>query len=197
MFDAPRIRLATRAASTLSLAALATLVGACSERQPTVPTKKSSLPDSADQMLFGLEHALTTKGVRRAQLHADTAYFYEDGNRIELRRMHTTFYSGEGAKDGTMVADAGVYDVRTQKLDGRGNVKVVSEDGRRLTSPHLVYDRSVNQITSDTSFEYHTPTADIRGIGLRTDPQLKAVQVLSNLGGRGALGGSSSRTKRP
>jgi LPS export ABC transporter protein LptC len=190
-----------------SLAALRLLAGlalatgaaaACSDRQPTVVTKKSELPDSADQMIFGLEHALTTKGVRRAQLHADTAYFYDDNNRIELRRMNTTFFTADGVKNGTMVSDVGTYDVRTQKLDGRGNVKVVSEDGRTLASPHLVYDRGSNQITSDTSFQYHTPTSDVRGVGLRTDPQLRSIQVLSRLGGQSAVsGGRGAGTKRP
>lgn len=190
-------RLPPRALMCLALVTGVAFAGACSERQPTVPTKRSALPDSADQMIFGLDHALTTKGIRRAQLHADTAYFYDGNNRFELHRMTTTFFTADGAKNGMMVSDVGTYDVRTQKLDGRGNVKVTSEDGRRLTSPHLVYDRGINQITSDTSFEYHTPTTDLRGVGLRTDPQLRSVQVLSRLGGTAALNGTRGTSKRP
>ena len=160
-------------------------LGACTDKKaPTLATRASVLPDSAEQMSFGLEHELTSKGIRRAQLHADTAYFYDDGNRIEMRRMNTVFYTVDGVKNGTMISDRGTYDRRTDKVDGRGNVKVVSTDGRQLTSPHLVYERLTNQISSDTSFEFIAPGRQIRGIGLRADPQLHNVQVLGNAGGR-------------
>jgi LPS export ABC transporter protein LptC len=187
-----------RRALRCALPAAALALGACVDRQaPTVPTKRSALPDSADQMIFGLDHALTTNGVRRAQLHADTAYFYDEGNRIELRRLNTTFFSAEGVKNGTMVSDVGTYDVRTQKLDGRGNVRVVSEDGRKLTSPHLVYDRSLNQITSDTLFDFSSPGRNLKGIGLRTDPQLRNLTVLKNAGGRAVLSPQRPTGARP
>jgi len=159
---------------------------ACKDKNtPTMATKKSALGDSADQVMFGLKHALTTAGVRRGELQADTAFFYDEMNRMELRKVHTLFFDPSGVKTATMTALRGTYDVRTQKLDGRGDVVVTSDDGRKLTSPHLTYDRTINQISSDTAFTFTAPGRTISGIGFRSDPQLRNVQVLS-----GARGGT-------
>jgi len=168
------------AAATLVIAMLA----ACkSERAPTV-VAASALPDSAEQVMFQLRHQLTTAGVRRANLLADTAFFYDDGNRIEMRRVRVVFFTAAGDSSSVLTARTGRYDVRLQRVEGRGNVVVTTTDGKRLTSPQLVYDRVLNQITSDTAFTFTEPGRTLSGIGLRTDPQLRNVQVLRNFGGR-------------
>jgi hypothetical protein len=87
----------------------------------------------------------------------------------------------------------GTYDVRQQRLDGRGDVQITTVDGKRLSSPHLVYDRIVNQVTSDTNFTFTEPGRTLTGIGLRTDPQLRNLQVLRGAGGRAVIGGTGGR----
>lgn len=178
-----------RGASVVALAAVATLVAACSRGGDAPGTANDVLPDSADQMMVGLRAALTNNGVRKAQLYADTAYFYDEGNRIDLRKVRTVFFTETGDSNATMTGRTGQLDQRTQKLDGRGDVVLESVDGRRLTSPHLVYDRIANQVTSDTSFVFTEPGRTLSGIGLRTDPQLRNVQVLKNAKGRAELKG--------
>jgi LPS export ABC transporter protein LptC len=133
--------------------------------------------------MFGLRHQMTTSGIRRAELLADTAYFYDQGNRLELRRVHVTFFTAAGAKDAVLTGRRGTYDVRAQKLVGRGNVLVVSEDGRRLASPHLVYDRAANQVSSDSAFTFNEPGRRLEGVGFQSDPALRNLTVL-----RGARG---------
>lgn len=183
-----------RAAALLALGTAATL-GACTpERSPTVAAA-SVLPDSAEQVMFALRHQLTTAGVRRAQLVSDTAYFYDDGNRIELRKVRVVFFTAAGDSSSVLTGRTGRYDVRQQRVEGRGNVVVTSTDGKRLTSPHLVYDRLTNQITSDTNFTFTEPGRTLSGVGLRTDPQLRNVQVLRGLGGR--TGVNSAALARP
>lgn len=174
-----------RAAALGTVAIFATVaLAACkSEQAPTV-VAASALPDSAEQVMFRLRHQLTTSGVRRANLLADTAFFYDDGNRIEMRRVRVVFFSTAGDSNSVLTARTGRYDVRLQRVEGRGNVVVTTTDGKRLTSPQLVYDRVLNQITSDTSFTFTEPGRTLSGIGLRTDPQLRNVQVLRNFGGR-------------
>lgn len=171
-----------RAAAALLAAALA--AGACkSERSPTV-VDASALPDSAEQVMFKLRHQLTSGGVRRANLVADTAFFYDDGNRIDMRRVRLVFFSAGGDSSSNLTARTGRYDVRLQRVEGKGDVVVTTTEGKRLTSPQLVYDRVLNQITSDTSFVFTEPGRTLTGIGLRTDPKLTSVQVLRNFGGR-------------
>jgi LPS export ABC transporter protein LptC len=165
------------------VAAAAFAAGCKSEKAPTVAAA-SALPDSAEQVMFRLRHQLTSAGVRRASLRADTAYFYDDGNRIDMRRVRLVFFGASGDSSSTLTSRTGRYDVRTQRVEGRGDVAVVTTEGKRLTSPQLVYDRVLNQITSDTSFVFNEPGRTLTGIGLRTDPKLTSVQVLRNFGGR-------------
>ena len=163
-----------RAAHTLrALAAGSTLAAAAckSEKSPTV-VDASALPDSAEQVMFNLRHQLTSGGVRRANLVADTAFFYDDGNRIEMRRPRLVFFGAAGDSSSNLTARAGRYDVRLQRVEGRGNVVVTTTDGKRLTSPQLVYDRVLNQITSDTSFVFTEPGRTLTGVGLRKDTKL-------------------------
>jgi LPS export ABC transporter protein LptC len=167
----------------------AAAAAACAGGADAPGSARDALPDSADQVMVGLRHQLTNAGVRRAQLYADTAFFYDEGNRIELRNVRTVFFTATGDSNATMTGRRGTYDVRQQKLDGRGDVLLVSVDGRRLASPHLVYDRIANQVTSDTTFTFTEPGRALSGVGLRTDPQLRNVQVLRGAKGRAELSG--------
>lgn len=186
-----------RVAGALSLAALTALAGtACkSDDAPTLPAR-GAIPDSADQVMYGLRHYVWNGGLRRAQLLADTAFFYDDNNRIELRRLKTIFYTATGDSNAVMTGERGTYDVRTQMLDGRGNVLVTSVDGRRLASPHLVWERGINQITSDTSFTFTGPGCALSGIGLRTNPALTNLQVERAARGRAAPGSRCAGVQR-
>jgi LPS export ABC transporter protein LptC len=182
-----------RAAALAALLGLAAAANACGgSKPPTLPTR-DTIPDSADQVMFGLRHFLWNGGIRRAQLLADTAFFYDQMNRIELHKVKVIFYTAAGDSNAVMTGLRGTYDVRQQRLDGRGDVQLTSVDGKRLTSPHLVYDRVVNQVTSDTSFAFTEPGRTLTGIGLRTDPQLRNVQVLKSAGGRAVLGAGGAR----
>lgn len=172
------------------LAAPALVVACGGSKAPTLPAK-GALPDSADQVMFGLRHFLWNGGVRRAQLVSDTAFFYDQMNRMELRNLRTTFYTTAGDSNAVMVARRGTYDVRTQRLEGQGDVKITTVDGCVLTSPQLVYERLANQITSDTSFKFTEPGRTLEGIGLRTDPGLRNLQVFRNASGVATTGGQS------
>ena len=101
--------------------------------------------------------------------------------------MRVTFNTVPGAKNGVMSADRGQYSLRQQTLEGFGNVIIVSNDGKRLTSPQLRYTQGLNEVSSDTSFTLVEPGKTISGIGLRADPQLTRVRVLRNFGGKGSF----------
>ena len=174
---------ALRAAALAAGAVTAGAAAACTDQPPPLASR-AVLPDSAEQVMFGLRHALTVDGVRRGELHADTALFYDNSNRIEMRGVRTYFFTVAGDSNAVMSGRAGTYDVRLGRIEGRGDVKVASKDGRELTSPRLVWDRTINQISSDTSFTFKRGAQEISGIGFRSDPGLKNVQVLNATRGR-------------
>lgn len=139
---------------------------------------KTSIPDSAEQIIFGGRIFLTDQGVNKGVLLADTVLNYDQGTRMELRRVNVTFYTSIGLKDGVLTSKAGTYNSRLARLDARGDVVVLREDGKRLTSQSLVYDQVRNQIFTDSAFVLNEPARRFTGIGFESDPRLSNFKCL-------------------
>jgi LPS export ABC transporter protein LptC len=133
--------------------------------------------------MYGARFNLTDKGLQRANLVADTAYFFEDNTRIELEKVHTTFFTTTGAKNAVLTSERGRYNNRTNNMVARKNVVVVSEDGRRLTTPELNYNQQTNEISSDSAFVMTEPNRRVEGIGFRSDPDMKNIRILKGASG--------------
>ena len=152
------------------------LMAACkSAAEP--PVTRVSQADSADQVLFGVRVVLHNNGLNRALLLADTAMMFEDNTRTELRTVSTTFYTPEGAKNATLTARQGTYNVRLGTMEARGDVVVLGEDGRKLTTPQLRYDPQRNEISSDSSFRLEEPGGWASGTGFIADPNLDNIRI--------------------
>jgi LPS export ABC transporter protein LptC len=160
-----------RAASALAVACVVSTIGACKETKPP-PVALGGPADSAEQVLFGVRTLLTNKGVQKGELLADTMYTFNDQTRFDLRNARVNFNTDAGAPNGTMRANRGIYDTRTQILEGFGDVVITSVDGKRLTSPHLRFNQMVNEVSSDTTFELKSGDKTQKGIGFTADPQL-------------------------
>jgi LPS export ABC transporter protein LptC len=156
---------------------------ACSSKKQPPVAAHSPLADSADQVMYGARFNLTDKGLQRAQLESDTAYFFEDNTRIELERVHTTFFTATGAKNAVLTSQRGTFNSRTNNMVARKNVVVVSEDGRRLTTPELNYNQQKNEISSDSAFVMTEPNRRLEGVGFRSDPDMKNIKILKGVGG--------------
>ena len=168
----------------LTLIAVAALIAAaCQEKTAPPVAKKSALADSADQVMYGAHFNLTDKGLARAELLSDTAYFFDDNTRIELRKVETTFYTASGARDAYLTSVRGTYNNRTGLMIARGDVVVITEEGRRLTTPELRFDQASNEISSDSAFVLTEPGRRLEGIGFRSDPNMQNVQILKTKSG--------------
>jgi LPS export ABC transporter protein LptC len=166
--------------STLAMIA----ASACQDTGATPPVVARAAPDTADQTMFGVRLVLADRGVQRAQLQADTAFTYEDNSRTELRMVRSTFFTETGVRNGTLTSRQGTYNVRAGTMEARGNVVVVSEDGRRLETPQLRYDPGRNEISSDSAFVMTDPQQRVAGIGFIADPNLNNVRVIKAAKGR-------------
>src|SRR3954469_6259719 len=110
------------------------LATACADTKTPPVVAGPSIADSADQVLFGVHTLLSTKGVQRGELRADTAYVLDDQTRLDMRKAHVTFTTETGLPQGSMEGKRGVYNQRTQILEGWGDVVVKLVDGRTLKS---------------------------------------------------------------
>ncbi|MCA0376179.1 MAG: LPS export ABC transporter periplasmic protein LptC [Gemmatimonadetes bacterium] len=140
--------------------------------QKPAASRKFDIPDSAESMSFGARVVLTDQGVNKGVLLADTALGYEDNTRLELRRINLTFYTSQGVRDGVMTARAGTLNQRLSRLEARGDVIIIREDGKRFTSPLLVFDQQRNQFFTDSAFVLTEPSRQLSGIGMESDPRL-------------------------
>ena len=166
-----RLQLLGGAVSAVLLLNAARCAGPRAPVKPVV-APSSAIPDSADQVIYGLRTVLTNQGVANGLLLSDTAFTYADGTRLELRRVNLTFYSSQGLKDGVMTSRSGVYNSQLSRLEARGDVTVNRDDGKRLTSPQLVFDQARNQIFTDSAFVLNEPTRVFTGIGFESDPHM-------------------------
>jgi LPS export ABC transporter protein LptC len=158
------------------------LLGCDDKAQPPV-AGRSALADSADQVMFNARFNLTDRGLSRAELNADSAYFFEDNTRVELRNVETTFFTTTGARDAYLTSRRGTYLSRLGNMVARDNVVVVTEEGRRLVTPELKYDQAQNQISSDSAFVLTEPGRRVEGVGFRSDPNMQNVRILKTKSG--------------
>ncbi len=154
----------------------------------TAPPRVSGSPmaDSADQMMFGINTLLTDRGVLNAELESDTAFFFDENTRIELRVVKLTFHTRTGERNSVLTGKEGTYNTRQSRMEARGNVVVVSEDGRELRTEQLRYDQVRNEIASDSAFvATERGGRRVQGVGFVSDPNMDNVRCLSSCSGIG------------
>jgi LPS export ABC transporter protein LptC len=163
----------------LAMAAVVLATAACNRSTPPRASGTQALADSAQQIMFDVHSLVTEHGVKRGDLFADTVFVFNDQTRFVLRRVRAKFNTETGLPNGTMTGDRGVYDIHTGVLEGFGHVVVESTDGRKLTSPHLKYTQSINEVSSDSAFTLVQQDRIQRGIGFTSDPNIKAFRCHS------------------
>ena len=181
-----------RGAFLSAFSALTALV-ACQQEaiRPTIVIEAS---DTADQVLYSMEHYITDQGVRRSKVEADTAYIYQATQTAEMRGVRVTFYDPNGNVTSTVTADSGTYLIRDGSMHARGNVVAVTPDGRTLRSAELKYDSRKQEISSDKPFVYDRGEQHLQGNGFTSDPEFRNVVTRQPRGGqsRNAAPGDSA-----
>ena len=141
----------------------------------TRPTEAVTAADTADQILINMTHFVTIDGVQRAKVTADTAYFYSPTQSAELRKVHITFYDPQGNVTTNLTCRDGTYRWQSGDMEGRGNVRAVTTDGRTLRTEVLRYSQTRNEVSSDRQFVFDGPNRHIEGQGFTSDPEFRNV----------------------
>jgi len=169
-------------ALSITVAVLA-VAGSCKSGTPVTATQ--AVLDSADQVLLGMSHYVTDGGVLRARVRADTAYFFSNSQRAELRNVHVTFYDLTGRPTSTLTSKEGTHHWRTGDMEARGNVVLVRDnDGATMRTEAMTYNQVRNEVASDVAFTFDSPTQHLRGVGFTADPEFRNVKT-KNLTGTG------------
>lgn len=159
---------------------------ACKD-QPDTIAEAMALADSADQVMIGVRMFMTNQGVRQALLEADSAFVYENTGLTELRRVKITFYTATGQQTSVLDANEGTYHGRQGRMEGRGQVVVVRDDGARLTTEKLVYDQNRNEVSTDQPYVFVQDDRRAEGVGFVSDPNFRDLrtQRVTGTGGGG------------
>ena len=164
-----------RVGAVLALVALA----ACERAQaPKTAAGAGSIDPNVDQIVFGSRTLVTEGGLRRAEVFSDTALFYDDNTRMDMRIVRTIFYSSAGAKDAVLTSRTGRYLTRDNVLEAKGNVVIITADGRRLVTEQIKFDSRVNQISSDSAFVLTEEGREASGVGFVSDPDMNNLRIL-------------------
>lgn len=184
--------MAGKAVMLLPMAMALLALGACKDDAIRPPVTVTAA-DSADQVLEGMEHIITSDGVKRTRVIADTAYLYEATQLARLKVVKTTFYDLNGFETSTVSSDSGLYQMRDGSMSAWGNVVATTPDGRRLKSAELKYDATKHQISSEKPFVYDRADQHLEGNGFTSDPDFRNVVTRQPRGGQrpGATGGGA------
>lgn len=144
------------------------------------PTTTATAADSADQILETMEFNLTTDGVRRTRVVADTAYVYESTQIARLKQVKVTFFDQSGIERSTVTGDSGVYHTRDGSMEAWGHVVGTTPDGKKLQTEQLKYDSRRHEISSETPFIFDKPGdpgQHLTGNGFVSDPEFANVRA--------------------
>jgi LPS export ABC transporter protein LptC len=168
-----------RWAAAAAAAALLIVAAACQKTPaPKTAAGARGIDPLADQVAFGSRTLVTDGGLRRAEVFSDTALFYEDNTRMDMRVVRAIFYNSSGAKDAVLTSRTGRYLTRDNVLEARGNVVIITVDGRRLTTEQIKFDSRVNQISSDSAFVLTEEGREASGVGFVSDPDMNNLRII-------------------
>lgn len=172
----------TNLSALTALAALSVFTAACAD-QGAKPLTTATAADSADQVLIKMEHYLGQDGLRRSVVFADTAYIYEATHLIDMRQVRVVFFTNSGDTSSVITGERGIYRTQDGTMTATGNVVARTPDGRLLHTEKLQYDKTRNQISSDTPFKYDRGAEHLEGNGFTTDPSFVNVVTQQPKGG--------------
>lgn len=164
--------------------ALAGLPAGCAD-DGAQPSRTLVAADTADQILEKMEHVITSSGVRRTRVLADTAYIYEVSQVARLKVVKVVFFDQNGFETSTVVADSGRYHMNDGSMEAWEHVFATTPDGRQLRSSELRYDAGPHQISSNREFTYDRGDQHLEGNGFTSDPDFRNVTTRQPRGGPG------------
>lgn len=163
------------------VAILAAGLAACGESgEPLRVTEDMvQVTQEASQVVLGGTMWVTSEGVRRARVEADTAFIIDEKATVELRMMTVIFFGAAGDTTSILTSREGEYDWNSQNMVARGDVVVLNpEDGRRVETSVVYYDGLDDRIWGDQPTKIWEPDGTlVEGTAFETDPRMDRVEL--------------------
>jgi len=153
--------------------------GGCGESSPE---HEPLPPDLPVQVTYDYHTTQTKGGVLEWELWGETAERYPGNSMLSLHGVRMIFYR-EGERDAVLTSDSGEIDEKTQQTVARGNVVVISADGKRLESEILYWDPQRRLIHTEAFVRFVDGDQVLTGYGMETDPNLTTLVLRENVSG--------------
>jgi LPS export ABC transporter protein LptC len=156
---------------SLGAAGMLGAAGGCSRRStPAASNEELRIPDQEARDFTLTESAAGTKNWT---LRANYAAMYNREHTVDARTVKIDFFDAEGNLYSTLTADRGEVDQRTNDLQARGNVRVVTKNGIAMDTDSLRFLNRTGKIVSD-GFVKVTRRGDVlTGFGFESDATLE------------------------
>lgn len=155
----------------------------CTEPETPVPqsTTIQVFPSSEATnatTVFLTESVVTTK------IQSGRIISYADQDSAWAYALHVDFYNRLGKYTSTLIADSALVREKARLLEGFGNVRIVTDDGRTLDSPHLAWNDANRVITTDSLVTITRGEDVMKGYGFTSDPELTRISLRRQVSGR-------------
>lgn len=144
------------------------LAAACQRATEPDPGDFQSVP--ADMMVVGMQQNITASGIRVGLLKGDTAFVFDDSTTVKVKNVDLTIYQeGTGAERAHLTSREGDFNQQTQFMIARGNVVLITTDGKRIETEELNYDPQSKRIWSTRETTLIEPGSRMVGDGFEAD----------------------------
>ncbi len=158
------------------------VLAACAKEPQEAPPAAADLPI---QTIYGYHTVETQLGTIRWELFGEKAQRYQGDEDLHLFTVKMLFYE-DGKLSATLTSQRGSVNENTRDMVAQGNVHIVTEDGRTLSSETLYWDNERQLIHTDEFFRATDGDQVLTGIGLETDPKMTDLVVKERVEGDAA-----------
>ena len=154
------------------------ILAACGdENEIKAPGSGGAVADSTavrpDQQFRDARIFLYDKSRVTTDIKADYIEKYEKQDSTLAWQLEVVFFDSTGAQKSHLISDSGLIREEVNLMDVYGNVRVISDDGAKLSSQHLNYNSGRNLVTTDSFVVIITNVGDtVMGYGFEADPKL-------------------------
>ena len=139
--------------------------------------KPTSTPSGAEVQIPDQEardFALTesSEGKKSWTLRVSYVAMYNDRNLVDAQMVRIEFFNDIGETYSTLVADQGLVHQRTNDLEARGHVNIVTTSGVRLETDSLRWINATGKIVSDAFVRVTRKHDVVTGWGFESDANL-------------------------
>lgn len=167
----------------MALLALLLLIPACRNGQEPTLVAEEVLDQvaEANKVAINLKHLVTSAGMRRAEIEADTAFFLEEKATVELRGVKASLFDAVGAVSSVLTSQQGTYYWTSGDMIARIDVVVKNPaEGRTIKTTVLHYEQEADRIWSDAPTEMiEADGTVIKGTSFESNTRMDRVDLTS------------------